>query len=75
MVSLVYATNATADPVYTNDNGNYMLFSVYATNATGDPVYSNENGNYMVEAFTGTNTMISAQSETNGTATDFTATL
>jgi hypothetical protein len=75
MVSLVYATNATADPVYTNDNGNYMLFSVYATNATGDPVYSNENGNYMVESFTGTNTMISAQSETNGTATDFTATL
>jgi hypothetical protein len=75
MVSLVYATNATADPVYTNDNGTAMFGGLYATNATGDPVYSNDNGTYMVESFTGTNTMISAQSETNGTATDFTATL
>jgi hypothetical protein len=32
MVSLVYATNATADPVFNNENGNYMATIYSATN-------------------------------------------
>jgi hypothetical protein len=72
MTALVYATNATADMITTEDNGNYMLFSVYATNATADMITSEENGNYMAEQVLATNTIISASSETNQDSTSFT---